>query len=217
MDLSVAAFCAYLAMRGAAWHLFDRGRPYIVEGKSYGPNPLASSETVRAVRTAHAIHKGQTRIDARDVGALLSAVPVRGSTLVEYGARARVQEMRGFLDVPAVAISAGFSALVAALAVHPTRPLVRLDDRYGVVISVTRAIQEADRALVKHEGKPNLHRADCANCGVSLSPGTGVRETRPRGEEYVLVTVCIKIAPCKKRVNAQARKGGAFGKRHALV
>jgi superfamily I DNA/RNA helicase len=117
-------------LRHASWHLFERGRPYIVEGGGAGPNPLGNTETVRAVRTAHAIHRGMTRIDARDVAALLTAIPVRGSSLVEYGARARVMEMRGFLDVPAVAISAGFAPLMLALAAHPTKPLVRLDERY---------------------------------------------------------------------------------------
>jgi len=117
-------------LRHASWHLFDTGRPYIVEGGGAGPNPLGNTETVRAVRTAHAIHKGMTRIDARDVAALLTAVPVRGSELVQYGARARVLEMRGFLDVPAVAVTVGFEPLLRALTVHPTNPLVRLDERF---------------------------------------------------------------------------------------
>lgn len=117
-------------LRHASWHLFDTGKPYLVEGGGAGPNPLGNTETVRAVRTAHAIHKGMTRIDARDVAALLTAVPVRGSALVDYGARARVLEMRGFLDVPAVAAEVGFAPLLAALAIHPTKPLLRLDERF---------------------------------------------------------------------------------------
>ncbi|MGH9463918.1 MAG: UvrD-helicase domain-containing protein [Vicinamibacteria bacterium] len=117
-------------LRHASWHLFDTGRPYLVEGGGAGPNPLGNTETVRAVRTAHAIHKGMTRIDSRDVAALLTAVPVRGSSLVDYGARARVLEMRGFLDVPAVATTVGFEPLLRALTLHPTRPLLRLDERF---------------------------------------------------------------------------------------
>lgn len=117
-------------LRHASWHLFDTGKPYLVEGGGAGPNPLGNTEAVRAVRTAHAIHKGLCRIDARDVAALLTAVPIHGSDLVDYGARARVQKMRGFLDVPAVAVEVGFDPLVRALAIHPTKPLLRLDVKF---------------------------------------------------------------------------------------
>jgi len=57
----------------------------------------------------------------------------------------------------------------------------------------------------------NEHRTDCAKCGVSLAPGMGVREYHEGRDAYI--TTCAQKLACTKRVNAQQRKGGAFGRK----
>lgn len=57
----------------------------------------------------------------------------------------------------------------------------------------------------------NEHRTECSKCGASLGPGMGFREYHEARGTYV--TVCTNMKACAKRVVAQARKGGAFGKK----
>jgi len=63
----------------------------------------------------------------------------------------------------------------------------------------------------RHPYGDNEHRTDCTKCGVSLAPGTGIREYNPFRDGYI--TTCANKMACTKRVNAQQRKGGAFGKK----
>jgi hypothetical protein len=57
----------------------------------------------------------------------------------------------------------------------------------------------------------NEHRTDCSKCSVSPAPGMGFREYHEVRQAFI--TVCANMKACAKRVVAQARKGGAFGKK----
>ena len=148
-------------LRTAGRALFDAALPYVIEGGRAGTNPYGSSRLLRAMRTALSIHRGQTRIAHDDVEAMLSWVPPR-SGLVQPGSRQIVQEMRGNIDVEPVSVSAGFEPLIAALKLHPTKPIVGLSkgfQRYFQTIIDTHQEIPAPkiRLMTMHGSKGREH------------------------------------------------------------